>query len=91
MTVDDMLTMDDQNNNDPDKDSAYEFYEVNLPFHLQKAIDDLKDGLKKNVQHIDCLQDEVYGSINSAMVDHEISEEQAEYLRSKYLNIEGRA
>lgn len=91
MTVDDMLTMDSQKDDDPNNDSAYGFYEVNLPFHLQKAIDDLKDGLEKNIQHTDCLKDEVYGSINSAMVDHEISEEQAKYLRSKYLNIEGRA
>lgn len=59
------------------------FYEVNLPQYLQ---DDL-DAMKKGSAPYDCLWGELYGSINSAFVDGDITEEHAWYLREKYLNI----
>ena len=45
----------------------------------------LVQGEKDDVSYVDCLLDEVYGSINCAEVDREITPEQALYLRQKYL------
>lgn len=61
------------------------YLEKNLPIYLQKDIDALREGYKKQVSYIDCLMDEVQGSINSAEIDGVITEEQAIYLRKKYL------
>ena len=36
-------------------------------------------------KHLDCLWDELYGSINANQWGGEISPAQADYLRSKYL------
>ena len=61
------------------------YLEVNLPAYLQHDIDTLKVGLVEKPLYLDCLLDEVQGSINSAEVDGLISSEQAAYLRAKYL------
>ncbi len=61
------------------------YLEVNLPPYLQHDIDALKVGLKQDISYLDCLYDELYGSINSAEWDDEITHEQAAYLREKYL------
>lgn len=64
-------------------DKAY--LEKGLPASLQKAIDDFLQGEKEQVLHLDCLSDEIYGAINSNLWSGSITEEQAEYLRKKYL------
>lgn len=61
------------------------YLKCNLPKYLQHDIDALKQGMREKVSYLDCLFDELYGSINSAEVDLLISEEQAAYLRNKYL------
>lgn len=61
------------------------YLEVNLPSYLQRDIDALAVGLIEKPLYLDCLLDEVCGSINSAEVDGLISTEQAIYLRKKYL------
>ena len=62
-----------------------EIFLKTLPPYLQKDINNLIKELKKNESTIlDCLLDEVYGSINSALYDNEITKEEAEYLRNKY-------
>ena len=61
------------------------YLETDLPGSLQKAIDDYIQGEKEQVLHLDCLSDEVYGSINSNFWAGRITEEQAVYLRKKYL------
>ena len=61
------------------------YLEKGLPKYLQHDIDALIEGLAQHVTHLDCLYDELYGSINSAEVDLLISTEQATYLRTKYL------
>ena len=63
-------------------------YEVGVPEYLQKDIDALIEGSQQDppVLHLDCLWGEVYGSINSALYSGEITEQQAEYLRNKYLH-----
>lgn len=62
----------------------WEIYEKGLPGFLQKDIDNL---IAENGP-IDCLLDEVYGSINSAYHGGEITKECAEYLRRKYLGFD---
>ena len=70
------------------KPSNPEYLEKDLPPYLQKSIDELKLRIeKKSTVPLDLLLDDLYGSINSAFWDNEISKEQAEYLRSKYLGI----
>lgn len=61
-------------------------YEYGLPGYLQHDLDAFKEGLKNNSSLMDCLWCELYGSINSALIDdNAITEEHAEYLRNKYL------
>ena len=63
-----------------------EMYERGLPGYLQHDIEELKKGLKEErCLHLDCLYDELYGSINSAYWDNDISDAQADFLRKKYL------
>ncbi len=70
------------------KPSNQEYLEKDLPPYLQRSIDELKLRIeKKSTIPLDLLLDDLYGSINSALWDNEISKEQAEYLRSKYLGI----
>lgn len=63
------------------------YLEKDLPPYLQKAIDDLLTAFKDGVEFLDTYMDEIYGSINSAYIDGEISKAQAEFLRDKYLGI----
>jgi len=78
-------TMEEFNEQGKPIDKAY--LEHHLPTYLQKDIDALKKGVAENSSLLDCLLDEVYGSINSAYWDQTITEEQATYLRKKYLDI----
>lgn len=56
-----------------------------LPLYLQNDINNLVSELKKEKSTIlDCLFEELYGSINSAYYDNEITKEEADYLRNKY-------
>ena len=65
------------------------YLEVNLPGYLQHDIDALVEGENDpDCLHVDCLEDEVYGSINLVLYGHEINDEQARYLRKKYLGME---
>lgn len=59
--------------------------ESGLPNSIQKTIDDYLQGEKDQVLHLDCLSDELYGAINSNLWGRRITEEQADYLRKKYL------
>ena len=81
-TSKELISMFDKNTGNP-LDKTY--LEKNLPRYLQHDIDGLLEGAEKGVSYYDCLWSELYGSINSAEVDELISEEQATYLRNKYL------
>lgn len=61
-----------------------EYYEINLPGYLQHDLDAMKEGKWP----YDCLWGEVYGSINCAFIDGDITEDHAWYLREKYLDME---
>ena len=65
-----------------------EILEKCLPKYLEEDIKNLKKGLKEKVSYIDCLINEVQGSINSAWVDGDITEEQCDYLYKKYVRME---
>ncbi len=88
MTIEEILmlqteTSENANNGKP-QDRSY--LETNLSAHLQKAINDYIQGEKDKVTYMDCLWGELYGSINADLWAGVISEEQAAYLRMKYLN-----
>ena len=59
--------------------------ESGLPGFLRKSIHDLRKGELAQVSYLDCLYDDLYGSINSAQWGGEITKEQADNLRKKYL------
>ena len=61
-----------------------EYYEINLPGYLQHDLDAIKEGKWP----YDCLWGELYGSINCAFIDGDITEDHAWYLREKYLDME---
>ena len=61
-----------------------EYYEINLPGYLQHELDAMKEGKWP----YDCLWGELYGSINCAFIDGDITEDHAWYLREKYLDME---
>ena len=65
-----------------------EILEKSLPPYLENDLKNLKEGLKNNVSYIDCLIDELQGSVNSAWVDGDISEEQCDYFYRKYIRME---
>ncbi len=70
------------------KEYNEEILEKCLPSYLENDIQNLKEGLKNNVKYLDCLINEVQGSINSAFVDGDITEEQCDYLYKKYVTME---
>ena len=61
-----------------------EYYEINLPGYLQHDLDAMKEGKWP----YGCLWGELYGSINCAFIDGDITEDHAWYLREKYLDME---
>ena len=63
------------------------YLETGLTESLQMAIDDYQQGEKENILHLDCLWSELYGSINADLWAGIITDEQARYLRDKYLGI----
>lgn len=79
ITIGEILSLAEE----PSEDRSY--LEKNLSPHLQKAIDDYSQGEKNQVSFMDCLWGELYGSINADLWAGIISEEQARYLRAKYL------
>ena len=61
-------------------------YEQGLPEYLQNDLDAYKEALENGSNLLDCLWGELYGSINAAEItDGVITQEQANYLRRKYL------
>lgn len=62
-----------------------EILEKCLPKYLEDDLNRLKIGVKNNVSYLDCLINELQGSINSAFVDGDITEAQCDYLYKKYV------
>ncbi len=59
-----------------------------LPGYLERDLVNLKEGIKNRVSYLDCLVNELQGSVNSAFTDGDISEEQCDYLYKKYIRME---
>lgn len=87
MTIEEVLalTVDNPENQKSGKPQERSYLETNLSAHLKKAILDYVDGENNRVSYMDCLWGELYGSINTDLWAGVISEEQANYLRTKYL------
>lgn len=68
--------------------SYEEILEASVPRYLKNDILALEEGIKNNSLSLDCLYNEVEGSIDSAYYGREISKELAVHLRRKYLNCE---
>lgn len=66
------------------------YLESGLPESVQKALKEYLQGEKAQVLYLDCLWGELYGAINSNLWAGLITEEQASYLREKYLGTEGK-
>lgn len=66
-------------------DEKSERMERSLPRFLKDDIEALLKGIENQSSLLDCLYNEVQGSINSAFYGNQITEEQANYLREKYL------
>ena len=67
------------------KPGAHPEWETNLPVAIQKDINAYLEGIRTQSSVLDCLWDELYGSINASQWGWEITKEQADYLRTKYL------
>lgn len=64
-----------------------EYLEINLPIFLKEDIYNLVEGRNKNLElRLDALYNEVQSSINVAFYDERIEQNQANYLRNKYLH-----
>lgn len=72
------------------KANSKTYLETGLPESIQKAIVEYSQGEKEQVLYLDCLWGELYGAINSNLWAGVITEEQADYLRLKYLGTEGK-
>ena len=70
------------------KESKEELLEKCLPKYLEEDLKRLKEGIKNNVSYLDCLINELQGSVNSAFIDGDITEEQCDYLYKKYIRME---
>ena len=62
-----------------------EILEKCLPKYLENDLKNLKEGIKNKVSYLDCLIDELQGSVNSVWVDGDITEEQCDYFYRKYI------
>ncbi len=85
--MDEFLLPENQPNPSEADDQPMEknYLEADLPASIQKAIAEFLQGEKEQALHLDCLSDELYGAINSNLWGGCITEEQADYLRNKYL------
>ena len=68
-----------------ESDYDEEILEKCLPTYLENDLKNLKEGIKNKVKYLDCLINELQGSVNSAFVDGDITEEQCDYFYRKYI------
>ncbi len=94
-TMEDIMGLEEPGQYDEDTNLPIrkEFLECGLPLYLQESIENMKkswlieDSGKRDL-HWDLYWGELNADINFAETEHAISEEQAWYLRVKYLRIE---
>ncbi|MDD2973445.1 MAG: helix-turn-helix transcriptional regulator [Lachnospiraceae bacterium] len=86
MTIDELLKLEtpkEHKKNGKPEDRRY--LESSLPESLDKSLKEYLQGEAEGVSYLDCLWDELYGSINSNFWGGRITQEQADYLREVYL------
>ena len=66
-------------------ETTNDWRQKNLPASLDKALREYIQGEKDKVSYMDCLWGELYSAINSNQWSNAITQEQADYLRAKYL------
>lgn len=90
LSIEELLELESEptENASDGKPNRKTYLETGLSESIQKAIKDYLQGEKEQVLHLDCLWDELYGTINSNLWAGLITEEQAGYLRSKYLGLD---
>ena len=92
LTIEELLALETEpeENTVTGKPNRKTYLESGLPESVQKAIKEYLQGEKEQVLYLDCLWGELYGVINSNLWADLITEEQASYLREKYLGTEGK-
>lgn len=87
MPIEEIMELEIETKKDIDdgkpKDKSY--LETNLSETLEKTLRAYVQGEEEEVLHLDCLWNELYGTINADLWAGYITEEQADYLRKEYL------
>lgn len=84
VSIEDLLSLESADPHDGlPKDHSY--LEADFPQSLQLAIKEYVEGVASGSSLLDCLWDELYGTINAHQHGGRITKEQADYLRAKYL------
>ncbi|MGB4439502.1 MAG: helix-turn-helix transcriptional regulator [Sedimentibacter sp.] len=92
LSIEELLALETEAEKDTasGKPNKKNYLETGLSKSVQKAIKDYLQGEKEQALYLDCLWNELYGAINADLWAGLITEEQASYLRVKYLGTEGR-
>ena len=86
LTIEELFSLETvpmRDSNGPPVDRSY--LELDLPEDLEKSIANYLQGEAEHSSVLDCLWGELYGSINADFWGGRITDEQAKYLRAKYL------
>lgn len=92
LTIEELLALETagENNISNGKPIMKTYLETGLSDNIQKAINEYLQGEKDQVLHLDCLWGELYGAINANLWAGDITQDQARYLREKYLGLAGK-
>ena len=86
MPMEQLVTLTVEKKQQPNgKPADTSYLEKYLPASIDKALREYVQGEKDKVSYLDCLWRELYGAINSNQWSSAITQEQADYLREKYL------
>lgn len=87
VSIEDLLKLETVKEEDKTlgKTEKRNYLETGLSNRIQQSINDYLQGEEEQVLYLDCLWNELYGAINADFWAGLITEEQADYLRSKYL------
>lgn len=92
LSIEELLALEivPEKNTTDGKPNSKTYLETGLSENIEKAIKEYLLGDKEQVLHLDCLWGELYGAINADLWAGSITQEQASYLRDKYLGLAGK-
>lgn len=92
LSIEELLALEivPQKNTADGKPNNKTYLETGLSGNIQKAIKEYLQGEKEQILYLDCLWGELYGAINADLWAGSITQEQAGYLREKYLGLAGK-